>query len=156
MFGCDGRSENNAFNRAVSIDPDSANRGKKNRTGHNSPAEPEPPIICRNQGRTNRNAPCSLRRVPRQFVGRGLPVEAEFKQGDWEREGPGRPLILFAWQFHDLDFANADFATRVVLLEGEVSFLEGLLEIKVLVQLVSIDGDLDSRYRTTPPHSVTD
>src|SRR5437588_1648833 len=41
-----------------------------------------------------------------------------------------------------------------MLLEGEVSLLEGLRKIQVLIQFVAIDGDLDPDHRSTAPNVV--
>src|SRR5438105_14740467 len=57
-------------------------------------------------------------------------------------------------QWHDFHLADADFAAGIMLLEGEVSLLEGLREIQVLIQFVAIDGDLDPGHLATAPDVV--
>ena len=64
--------------------------------------------------------------------------------------------VYLVSQWQDFDFANADLAAWIVLLECEVSVLELFGEVQVLVQFLVIDVELDACHFTTTPDVVTD
>src|SRR5262249_50410752 len=57
-------------------------------------------------------------------------------------------------QRHDFYFADADFATRIVLLEGKMPLFERFGEIQVFIELVAIHSDFDAGHIATAPHVV--
>src|SRR5579871_5454794 len=59
-------------------------------------------------------------------------------------------------QGQDFNLADSHAAAGIVLLEGEMSLLEGQREIEVFVQLGFVDADLDPRHFAAPPDVVAD
>ena len=59
-------------------------------------------------------------------------------------------------QFHYLDFANGHYASRVVVLEGKMTFLEEQIKVEKLVQLIAIYRHLDPCKWSVTPNIVTD
>src|SRR5262245_8725200 len=57
-------------------------------------------------------------------------------------------------QRHHFHLADANFAAGIMLLEGEMTFLERLCEIQILVQLIAVHSDLDSGHLATAPDVV--
>ena len=68
----------------------------------------------------------------------------------------GHPSRIFVGKLPHFDIPNRDFAAGIVLLEGKISLLKGLVKVKILVEFVAIDRDLDACNRPVAPYIIAD